>query len=37
MEVESVNVDGRFFIIGRDVKYVASFKVEIPSVRSLMR
>jgi hypothetical protein len=37
MEVENVNVDGRYFIIGRDVKYAASFKVEIPSVRDLVR
>jgi hypothetical protein len=37
MEVEKVNVGGKFFIIGRDVKYAASFKVEIPSVRDLVR
>jgi len=37
MEVEKVNVGGRYFIIGRDVKYAASFKVEIPSVRDLVR
>jgi hypothetical protein len=37
MEVEKVNVGGRYFVVGRDVKYVSSYKIEIPGVRELVR
>jgi hypothetical protein len=37
MEVEKVNVGGRYFVVGRDVKYVASYKIEIPGVKELVR
>ena len=37
MEVERVNVGGRYFVVGRDVKYVASYKIEIPGVKDLIR
>jgi hypothetical protein len=37
MEVERVNVGGGNFVVGRDVKYVASYKIEIPGVKDLIR
>jgi hypothetical protein len=37
MEVERVNVGGGYFVVGRDVKYVASYKIEIPGVKDLIR
>jgi hypothetical protein len=36
-EVERVNVGGQYFVVGRDVKYVASHKIEIPDIRDLIR
>ena len=37
MEVEKINVGGRYFVVGRDVKYVARNKIEIPGVKDLIR
>jgi hypothetical protein len=37
MEVEKVNVGGRYFVVGKDVKYVSGYKIEIPGVRDLIR
>jgi hypothetical protein len=37
MDVERVNVGGGYFVVGRDVKYVASYKIEIPGVKDLIR
>jgi hypothetical protein len=36
-EVEKVNVGGRYFVVGKDVRYVARNKIEIPGVRELIR
>ena len=37
MEVEKINVGGRYFVVGKDVKYVANYKIEIPGVKDLIR
>jgi hypothetical protein len=37
MEVEKINVGGRYFVVGKDVKYVANYKIEIPGVKELIR
>jgi len=37
MEVEKINVGGRYFVVGKDVKYVARNKIEIPGVKDLIR
>ncbi|NPV51763.1 MAG: ParM/StbA family protein [Candidatus Methanofastidiosum sp.] len=37
MEVERVNVAGREYVVGRDTKYVSSYRIEIPTVIELVQ